>query len=62
VVLQKEEIKYMKQLTIEYMSEESDCPNNSNVIIIHPVPWRSKSKQYFVLGWNRYCPLLKINR
>ena len=45
----KDEQKFMKQLSIEYMSEESDCPNNSNAIIVHPIPWRSESNGYLYI-------------
>lgn len=42
VVVLEGEMKYWKQLTIDYMSEEFDDAETSN-IVVHPLPWRSQS-------------------
>ena len=41
VVLQSEMEKW-KQLSIEFMSEESDDAEDEQTIILHPLLWRSK--------------------
>ena len=35
-------MKYWKDVTIDFMSEESDDPTNPEVIIVHKLPWRSE--------------------
>ena len=40
-------MKYWKDVSLEFMSEESDDPDNPNVLIIHKLPWRSKGN----LSW-----------
>ena len=42
-MVQEEEMKYWKQLSVEFMSEESDDPDDPSVIVIHPLCWRSDS-------------------
>ena len=37
-------MKYWKQLTVDYMSDESDDPADSYTLVIHPLPWRSERK------------------
>ena len=32
-----------RQLTIDYMSEESDDPADNQSVVVHPLQWRSKS-------------------
>ena len=44
VVVLEGELKHWKQLNVNYMTEESDDPEDSNCIIIHPLPWRSESQ------------------
>lgn len=44
MVVQEAEAKHWKQLGIEYMTEESDDPNDANSIVIHSLPWRSESE------------------
>ena len=38
------EMVHWKQLSLEYMTEESDDPEDDNVIIEHRLQWRSESK------------------
>ena len=38
------ELRYWKDLTIEYMTEESDDECDENSIVVHELLWRSKSK------------------
>ena len=40
-------MKYWKDVSLEFMSEESDDPDNPNVLIIHKLLWRSKGN----LSW-----------
>ena len=41
----KEESKFWKDLSIFYMTEESDCDSDLDVVIEHKIPWRSKGYQ-----------------
>ena len=34
----------MQQLSYLYMTEESDDPDDVNVIVYHKLPWRSESE------------------
>lgn len=40
----EKEMKFWKQLSINYMTEESDDPSNNGALITHKLPWRSQSK------------------
>ena len=44
MVTPKELEKYWKQLSPQYMTEESDDPDDSNTIVEHKLSWRSKSE------------------
>ena len=48
------ERKHWEQLSIEYMSLESSDDEDSGVIVIHHLPWRSKSK-YTSLQYVMVC-------
>ena len=48
VVVKPAEMIHWKQLTLEYMTEESDDPEDDNVIIEHKLQWRSESKCCFM--------------
>ena len=37
-------MQYWNDLSIDFMSEESDDPDDSNCLIIHKLPWVSESK------------------
>ena len=39
-------MKYWKHITLAYLTEESDDPDNPNGIIEHKIPWRSQGKIY----------------
>ena len=43
-VVKDNEKKRWKQLSYLYMTEESDDPDDSSVIVHHKLPWRSESK------------------
>ena len=43
VVVLEGEMKYWKHITIDYMSEEFDDLDDANVLVVHPLPWRSQS-------------------
>ena len=43
-VVKPSEMIHWKLLTLEYMTEESDDPDDDNVIIEHKLQWRSDSK------------------
>ena len=64
MVVQEGELKHWKQLGINYMTEESDDPSDPNVIVIHPLPWRSESEifitsvgDWYLVVFN-YCVLV----
>ena len=38
----KEEARFWKDLSIYYMTEESDCASDDNIVIEHKIPWRSQ--------------------
>ena len=40
-VILNEEIKYWNDLSLEFMTEESDDEDDRNCIIEHKLPWRS---------------------
>ena len=37
-------MQYWNDLSIDFMSEESDDPDDSNSLIIHKLPWVSESE------------------
>lgn len=43
-VVGKAEMERWKYLSLAYMTEESDDPDNPNGIVEHKLQWRSKSK------------------
>lgn len=43
VVVLESEKKYWKELSVEFMSDESDDENDSNTFVIHQLSWRSES-------------------
>ena len=43
VVVLESEKKYWKELSVEFMSDESDDEQDSNTFIIHQLSWRSES-------------------
>ena len=42
IVVREGEMKYWQQLSIDFMSEESDDPADSNSLIVHKHPWSSQ--------------------
>lgn len=44
MVTKGERDKYWKYLSLMYVTEESDDPDNQNGLIEHKLPWRSQSK------------------
>lgn len=50
MVTERELISYWRELSFSYMTEESDDPDDQNLIVQHKLPWRSES-EYFVLYW-----------
>ena len=60
VVVKPSEMKHWNQLTLEYMTEESDDPEDESVIIEHRLQWRSESKYCITtqaLGYINSCTL-----
>ena len=51
-----EKDKYWKFLSLHYLTEESDDPDNSNGIIEHRLQWRSKRELF-----NIACVIYFIN-
>ncbi len=49
MVTKNEMDKYWKLLSLAYVTEESDDPDNPNGIIEHKLDWRSESK-FFLLA------------
>lgn len=37
-------MKYWSQLTVDFMTEESDDDDDRNALVMHQLMWRSKSK------------------
>lgn len=65
-VVWETEAKYWADLTMEYMTEESDCSSDDNCIVEHKVPWRSKGKGakvaiFRLLGSYLYMQTLMIS-
>ena len=48
MVVQEAEVKHWKQLGVDFMTEESDDPTDPNAIVVHPLPWHSKSMNPFL--------------
>ena len=44
VATTQEKEKYWKHLSLYYVTEESDDPENPNGIVEHHLPWRSESE------------------
>lgn len=44
VVVRESEMQYWKDLTIDFMFEESDDPADGNAFIVHKLPWVSDGK------------------
>ena len=42
LVVAQAEMERWKHLSLEYMSDEGDDEENPQVVIIHPLSWRSK--------------------
>lgn len=42
--MKENELERWKQLSYLYMTEESDDPDDSNIIVYHKLTWRSESK------------------
>ena len=47
-MVKKSELKYWSDITIDYMSQESDDTTNAKNIIVHNLPWRSEVKQSII--------------
>lgn len=43
-VVKPSEMVHWKQLALEYMTEESDDPDDGSAIVEHKLQWRSQSK------------------
>ena len=44
-----EEVKYWNDLSLEFMTEESDNEDDPNCIIEHKLPWRSTGMSVYVI-------------
>lgn len=42
VILDREK-KFWEKVSVAYMTEESDDPDNSSQLVTHHIPWRSQS-------------------
>ena len=49
--------KYWIYLNLNYVTEESDDPDNPNGIIEHKLLWRSESKALYYLDFFKYPKL-----
>ena len=43
LVVMESETKYWCQLTVDFMTEESDNDDDGNLLVVHQLQWRSKS-------------------
>ena len=48
-VILDEELKYWEQLSLDYMTEESDDARDPNCIIEHKLPWRSVGRLTYIV-------------
>lgn len=58
-MVQASETKFWEQVEVEFMTEESDDPDDPTVIIEHWISWRSKRKDPVIYtditkSWNHY--------
>ena len=53
LMVMKEEMNHWKQLSIQYMTEESDG-NDADTLIVHELQWRSQSMHYYCGKCNNY--------
>ena len=44
----KEEARFWKDISIYYMTEESDCASDDNIVIEHKIPWHSQGFKPYV--------------
>ena len=44
-------MQYWQDLSLDFMSEESDDPNDSNCLIVHKLPWLSESECEQILSF-----------
>ena len=42
-MVKETEMKYWNELTVEFITEESDDDANTNTLVVHQLLWRSKS-------------------
>lgn len=49
----KEEMNHWKQLSIQYMTEESDG-SDADTLIVHELQWHSQSMHYYCGKCNNY--------
>ena len=47
-VIRDEELKYWEQLSLDYMTEESDDASDPNCIVEHKLPWRSSGRLTYI--------------
>ena len=45
-MVRKTELQYWNDITLDHMSEESDYPSNTEVIVIHNLLWRPEGRFY----------------
>ena len=69
MLTKSESEKYWNKLSLAYVTEESDDPDNPNGIIEHKLPWRSPSRFFcmhtrarsvVVVGVGCVCVLLGV--
>ena len=45
LVVLPNEMNHWKQISVDFMTDESDDSDDPNVLVIHELTWRSRSKQ-----------------
>ena len=45
LVVLPNEMNHWKHISVDFMTEESDDSDDPNVLVIHELTWRSRSKQ-----------------
>lgn len=59
-VVQPSEAKFWEQVKVEFMTEESDDPDDPTVIIEHRISWCSKRKDPLIYRYNLKSHQLKL--
>ena len=54
-LVMESEMKYWSQLTVDFMTDESDDGGDTNALVVHQLHWRSRSKCTIMLTYMSWC-------